>query len=131
AEDGIRDCQRPGPGQAAGAGVLHRSVPPGECAMSVLDKIIARKGEEVAERRARVGLAELERLAKQADAPRGFARALRERAQRREPAVIAEIKKASPSKGVIRADFVPADIARSYERSEEHTSELQSREKLV
>ena len=83
--------------------------------MSVLDKIIARKGEEVAERRARVGLAELERLAKQADAPRGFARALRERAQRREPAVIAEIKKASPSKGVIRADFVPADIARSYE----------------
>src|SRR5690606_32906269 len=110
-----RAVQRPGPGQAAGAGVLHRSVPPGECAMSVLDKIIARKGEEVAERRARVGLAELERLAKQADAPRGFARALRERAQRREPAVIAEIKKASPSKGVIRADFVPADIARSYE----------------
>lgn len=83
--------------------------------MSVLDKIIARKAEEVAERRARIGLAELERLAKQADAPRGFARALQERASRREAAVIAEVKKASPSKGVIRPHFVPADIARSYE----------------
>ena len=82
---------------------------------SVLDRIVARKVEEVAERRARVGLTELEALAKQADAPRGFARALRERAARREAAVIAEVKKASPSKGVIRADFRPADIARSYE----------------
>ena len=82
---------------------------------SVLDRIVARKVEEVAERRARVGLTELEALAKQADAPRGFARALRERAARREAAVIAEVKKASPSKGVIRADFRPADIARSYQ----------------
>ncbi|ERI52978.1 indole-3-glycerol-phosphate synthase, partial [Pseudomonas sp. EGD-AK9] len=47
--------------------------------------------------------------------PRGFARALLEQAARKQPAVIAEIKKASPSKGVLRADFVPADIARSYE----------------
>lgn len=83
--------------------------------MSVLEKIIARKAEEVAERRARIGLDELERLARQADAPRGFARALQERAARREAAVIAEVKKASPSKGVIRPDFVPAEIARSYE----------------
>lgn len=83
--------------------------------MSVLDKIIARKHQEVAERRARIGLDELERLAKQADAPRGFARVLQARAARGEAAVIAEVKKASPSKGVIRPDFVPADIARSYE----------------
>lgn len=83
--------------------------------MSVLEKIIARKAEEVAERRARIGLDELERLARQADAPRGFARALQERAARREAAVIAEVKKASPSKGVIRPGFVPAEIARSYE----------------
>ena len=83
--------------------------------LSVLERIIARKVEEVAERRSRVGLAELERLAKQADAPRGFARVLQERAARREAAVIAEVKKASPSKGVIRPHFVPAEIARSYE----------------
>lgn len=83
--------------------------------MSVLDKIIARKAQEVAERRGRVSLNELERLAKQADAPRGFARALQERAASREAAVIAEVKKASPSKGVIRPIFVPADIAMSYE----------------
>ena len=83
--------------------------------LSVLERIIARKAEEVAERRGRVGLDELERLAKQADAPRGFARALQARAARREAAVIAEVKKASPSKGVIRPHFVPAEIARSYE----------------
>ena len=82
---------------------------------TVLEKIIARKFQEVAERSARVSLAELERLAKAADAPRGFANALIEQAKRKQPAVIAEIKKASPSKGVIRENFVPADIAVSYE----------------
>jgi indole-3-glycerol phosphate synthase len=82
---------------------------------SVLNKIVARKVEEVAERRARVSLAELEALAKQADAPRGFAQALRDRVARREAAVIAEVKKASPSKGIIRERFMPAEIARSYE----------------
>ena len=75
---------------------------------TVLQKILARKAEEVAERRARVNLAEVERLARSADAPRGFANALLERAKRKEPAVIAEIKKASPSKGVLREHFVPA-----------------------
>ncbi|WP_201191899.1 indole-3-glycerol phosphate synthase TrpC [Pseudomonas fluorescens] len=83
---------------------------------TVLEKILARKVEEVAERSARVSLAELERLAQQADAPRGFAQALIAQAKSKQPAVIAEIKKASPSKGVIREDFVPADIARSYEK---------------
>ncbi|MGN0922829.1 Indole-3-glycerol phosphate synthase [Ectopseudomonas mendocina] len=82
---------------------------------TVLEKIVARKFEEVAARRAQVSLAEVEAAARSADAPRGFARALLEQAARKQPAVIAEIKKASPSKGVLRADFVPADIARSYE----------------
>ncbi|MGE7991293.1 indole-3-glycerol phosphate synthase TrpC [Pseudomonas sp. NPDC089554] len=83
---------------------------------TVLEKIIARKVEEVAERSALVSLAEQERLAKAADAPRGFANALIEQAKRKQPAVIAEIKKASPSKGVIREHFVPAEIAVSYEK---------------
>ena len=81
---------------------------------TVLEKIIARKVEEVAERSARVSLAELEGLARHADAPRGFAHALLEQAARKQPAVIAEVKKASPSKGVLREHFVPAEIARSY-----------------
>jgi len=83
---------------------------------TVLEKILARKAEEVAERRARVSLAELESQAKIADAPRGFAKALIAQAKHKQPAVIAEIKKASPSKGVIRENFVPADIAVSYEK---------------
>lgn len=83
---------------------------------TVLEKILARKVEEVAERSARVTLAEVEVLAKAADAPRGFARALLAQARLKQPAVIAEIKKASPSKGVIRENFVPAEIARSYEK---------------
>ena len=83
---------------------------------TVLEKILARKAEEVAERRSRVSLAELENLARSADAPRGFAKALIDQAKKKQPAVIAEIKKASPSKGVIRENFVPADIARSYEK---------------
>lgn len=82
---------------------------------TVLEKILARKVQEVAERSAHVSLAELEGLAAQADPVRGFAKALLAQAKLKQPAVIAEIKKASPSKGVIREDFVPADIAKSYE----------------
>ena len=83
---------------------------------TVLEKILARKAEEVAERRARVSLAELEAQAKTAGAPRGFANALIAQAKLKQPAVIAEVKKASPSKGVIRENFVPAEIAVSYEK---------------
>ncbi|MGH8376082.1 MAG: indole-3-glycerol phosphate synthase TrpC, partial [Pseudomonas sp.] len=83
---------------------------------TVLENILARKVQEVAERSARVSLSELESLAKTADAPRGFAKALLAQAKLKQPAVIAEIKKASPSKGVIRENFVPADIAKSYEK---------------
>ncbi len=82
---------------------------------TILDRIMARKREEVAERRAEVSLRELEqRIADQAP-PRGFARALQQRVAASQPAVIAEVKRASPSKGVIRADFRPAQIAASYE----------------
>lgn len=83
---------------------------------TVLEKILARKAEEVADRRARVSLAELEAQVKAADAPRGFAHALIAQAKLKQPAVIAEVKKASPSKGVIREHFVPAEIAASYEK---------------
>jgi indole-3-glycerol phosphate synthase len=82
----------------------------------ILQTIVQRKQEEVAERRAQVSQAELAQRAAQADAARGFAAAMRARIARGEAAVIAEIKKASPSKGVLRADFHPADIAVSYEQ---------------
>lgn len=82
---------------------------------TVLEKILARKAEEVAARRAVVSLAEVEREARAADAPRGFANALLEFAKRKEPGVIAEVKKASPSKGVLRENFDPVEIAQSYE----------------
>ena len=82
---------------------------------TVLEKIITRKREEVSERRGRIALAELEQRAAAADPVRGFARSLQEQARNKQPAVIAEVKKASPSKGVLREDFVPADIAKSYE----------------
>lgn len=82
---------------------------------TVLEKIISRKREEVAERRGRISIAELEALANAADPVRGFAQRLQIQARAKQPAVIAEVKKASPSKGVLRENFVPADIAKSYE----------------
>lgn len=82
---------------------------------TVLENIILRKTQEVAERKARLGLADLEPLAHRAGEVRGFVEAIRRRLEAKEPAVIAEIKKASPSKGVLREHFVPADIAASYE----------------
>lgn len=83
---------------------------------TILQNIIARKHEEVAERQGQVSLQELERLASAAAPPRGFASALQRCAAARKPGVIAEIKKASPSKGVLREDFDPAAIAASYEK---------------
>ncbi|MEO5963734.1 MAG: indole-3-glycerol-phosphate synthase TrpC, partial [Thermomonas sp.] len=81
----------------------------------ILKRILARKVEEVAERSARLPLAELQARIVDAPPPRGFADAIARRIAKGESAVIAEVKKASPSKGVIRADFDPAAIARSYE----------------
>jgi len=81
---------------------------------TILDTIVARKREEVASRREAMPLADLERIAGRACAARGFTDALLDRAHRGESAVIAEVKKASPSKGVIRPNFDPVAIARSY-----------------
>jgi len=85
-------------------------------APTVLKKIIDRKVEEVADRIAKTSLAEVRAAAEGADPVRGFTDALRARVAAGDPAVIAEVKKASPSKGVIREHFAPADIARSYEQ---------------
>ena len=81
----------------------------------ILETILARKAVEVAERRARVPLEALQARLAGAPPVRGFADALRASIAAGNPAVIAEVKKASPSKGVIRPDFHPADIAVSYE----------------
>jgi indole-3-glycerol phosphate synthase len=80
----------------------------------ILKKIVARKHEEIAARAAAVSLSELEARSADADAPRGFVASMQARIAAGDAAVIAEIKKASPSKGVLREDFRPADIARSY-----------------
>ncbi|ATH79556.1 indole-3-glycerol phosphate synthase TrpC [Halomonas sp. NyZ770] len=81
---------------------------------TILTRILARKDQEVAERQQAVSEQDLLALAGQQSAPRGFIEALNQRIQAGDPAVIAEVKKASPSKGVMREKFHPADIARSY-----------------
>lgn len=80
----------------------------------ILIKILNRKIEEVQERSQKVPIEDLYREALSQDAPRGFVKAIETKILLGLPAVIAEIKKASPSKGVMRPDFHPADIARSY-----------------
>ena len=87
--------------------------------MTVLDKILARKREEVAERKQRQPLDAVRAAAHEANnsnPARGFEAALRARMTQGAGAVIAEIKKASPSKGLIRADFEPVELAQSYAR---------------
>lgn len=81
---------------------------------TILEKIIATKRREIETDRARIAETELERRASEADPVRGFAQAIVSRIERRSPAVIAEIKKASPSKGLIREDFDPAAHAADY-----------------
>ncbi len=80
--------------------------------MSVLNKIIAYKRDEVAARKKALPHADLDAAIRKQTRPRGFARTLRGESDR--PALIAEIKKASPSKGLIRADFDPPALARAY-----------------
>ncbi|MBZ9568724.1 indole-3-glycerol phosphate synthase TrpC [Modicisalibacter tunisiensis] len=81
---------------------------------TILARILARKDEEIAERRARVSEATLLEQAAGQSAPRGFTAALQRAIDDGDPAVIAEVKKASPSKGVIREAFDPEAIARAY-----------------
>jgi indole-3-glycerol phosphate synthase len=83
----------------------------------VLDRILARKSEEVIAAQVERSFAQVDAQARAQQPPRGFERALRAKVAAGQAAVIAEIKRASPSKGVLREDFDPAAIAASYERA--------------
>lgn len=81
---------------------------------TILENINARKRQEIVERSVRVSLAEVKSRSEDQPKARGFVQAMENRLAQGQSAVIAEIKKASPSKGVIRKDFYPAEIAKSY-----------------
>lgn len=82
----------------------------------ILNKILATKAIEVASSKAKTSLMQLQTLAEAQSPTRDFIGAIRNKIEAGDAAVIAEIKKASPSKGVIREDFQPADIAASYQK---------------
>jgi indole-3-glycerol phosphate synthase len=82
----------------------------------ILQDICAKKRESVAKRKKATPFAEVERLAETAPAPRGFAKALAAKADKGIYGLIAEIKKASPSAGLIRPDFDPVTLAQAYAR---------------
>ena len=82
----------------------------------ILKRILARKAEEVDARLRNTGLEAVQQSIESAEQPRGFITAIERRLSAGRPAVIAEIKKASPSRGVLRENFDPAQIAASYER---------------
>jgi indole-3-glycerol phosphate synthase len=88
----------------------------------ILEKIVAVKREEIANAQRRISLAAMRADAESRVLTRDFAGALRAKIAAGQSAVIAEIKKASPSKGVLRADFIPADIAQSYAEGDGKTS---------
>jgi indole-3-glycerol phosphate synthase len=81
----------------------------------ILNKIVSRKHEEIDEGIKRVPLERMIELASNADQTRGFYNALQSKVKQKQSGIIAEIKKASPSKGVLRENFDPVEIAKSYE----------------
>lgn len=83
---------------------------------NVLDKIIATKAAEVANGKKTFSVADFEKKIAQQEAPRGFNNAIEQNISKGQSAVIAEVKKASPSKGIIRPDFNPVQIAHSYQQ---------------
>jgi len=80
----------------------------------ILVKILNRKREEISERSAQVSIEQLKQQCESADAVRGFIKSIENKIANKQSAVIAEIKKASPSKGLLRENFKPAEIAKSY-----------------
>src|SRR6185312_9114515 len=107
--------ERSRPRQARPPGAVLALVRKGGLMSDVMRRIIEAKRREVEAARAAVALSDMQARAERADPPRGFEAALRQRVSEGRPAVIAEIKRASPSRGLIRADFNPVRIARSYE----------------
>lgn len=81
---------------------------------TILDKIIARKYQEISQRSEKISFSALEKKLSEREGKRSFIEAVRSNISQRKPAVIAEIKKASPSKGLIREDFDPSKIAAQY-----------------
>lgn len=81
----------------------------------ILKKILQRKHEEIAERSENLALEDLKKYAEQASPVRGFIAAIENKLAENKAAVISEIKKASPSKGVLRENFNPSEIAKTYE----------------
>ena len=79
----------------------------------ILKKIVSRKHEEISDSINRVSLERMMELSSNADSTRGFYKALNNKVQKKESGVIAEIKKASPSRGILREDFDPVEIAKS------------------
>src|SRR5262252_6378183 len=96
--------------------MLSSSLPSSSRVADILQKILAVKAEEVARAKAAIDFATMRRRAEETSKVRDFEGALRARVAAGLPAVVAEIKKASPSKGLLRADFDPSGIARSYAR---------------